>query len=177
MLDAPHKSQRFLCLDAVRAFAALSVLLSHWGNWTAPIMRPSGTFDWAVDAAQSFFAKTAGAPGGLHPGVVVFIVLSGFCIHLPVATDPSRTASVGDWDEYFRRRMLRIAPVYWFASILGIVALFLANRSGLPWPGSIELAIDWTKVPLKLAFLGSFSQIALESYECSRMIVCARCLI
>lgn len=33
-MEYPKKQKRYLTLDIVRGFAALSVLLTHWGGWT-----------------------------------------------------------------------------------------------------------------------------------------------
>ncbi len=135
---------RFLSLDVIRALAALSVLWTHWASLThlPAISRVDDLFHglfWSVYVTQD-----AGiVPRGLHPGVIAFIVLSGFCIHLP---------NIGkrmDWRQFARRRFFRIVPVYWCAVILGLIAAALTLE---PEP---RIGWGWA-VDLRLTFLSEF---------------------
>lgn len=102
---------RFRYLDVIRGFAFLSVFAAHWGG-----------AQWLY----SLFQYTFGANEGLHAGVVIFVVLSGFCIHLPQAKRMPNVDWVGNkifWKQYIIRRLIRIFPVYLFGCILGIISL------------------------------------------------------
>jgi len=76
-------------IQVLRAFAAVVVVVFHTG-YAFPFMRPFGSF-----------------------GVDVFFVISGYI--MARILDP-RTPSSGDF--FFRRRVLRIVPPYWFFTIL-----------------------------------------------------------
>ena len=86
-------------IDGLRALACFMVLLYHTaqfsgvaeiGKWTAP----------------------------LNSGVDIFIVLSGFCLFLPVAVDSKKFAAMSFW----RHRLKRIVPAY-YASMIYVVLL------------------------------------------------------
>lgn len=74
--DAPARQQHILGLDTVRAFAALSVMLAHiLGPKLPGMLQGLGLTQEIADFSR--FAFT-----GL-PAVIVFFVVSGFCIHYP----------------------------------------------------------------------------------------------
>jgi peptidoglycan/LPS O-acetylase OafA/YrhL len=89
---------RSVYLDVVRGLAALSVLFSHW-RWGNSVL------------LSLIFAKTFWANGGLHPGVIVFVVLSGFVVRFNYPHIPKCL-------EFYRKRIFRIYPVY----LVGIAA-------------------------------------------------------
>jgi peptidoglycan/LPS O-acetylase OafA/YrhL len=60
-------------------------------------------------------------------------VLSGFLIHLPVALQPEKVSQNGFWHTYFYRRIMRIAPVYWLACIMGLAAFTLVPVLSTPF--------------------------------------------
>jgi peptidoglycan/LPS O-acetylase OafA/YrhL len=103
----PPGHPRFPGLDALRAIAAMGVLLSH-AAYT------SGA------TAQAWYGSLV-AQG--VSGVTVFFVLSGFLLYRPFLAadvDGLRPIAVRD---YVRRRALRIVPAYWLA--LTAIALWL----------------------------------------------------
>jgi peptidoglycan/LPS O-acetylase OafA/YrhL len=57
-----------------------------------------------------------------HVGVDVFIVLSGFCLMLPVARDPALRLAKGA-ATFFQRRAKRILPPYYAAMVLGLIVI------------------------------------------------------
>ena len=75
----------------------------------------------AADVTHEAVSLLTWPTGAQHPAVLGFFVLSGFCIHYPF----ERRAMAGDgppvWKDYFRRRFLRIMPVYWVACLLGVI--------------------------------------------------------
>ena len=99
-------------LDGVRGLAALFVVLHH---------------AWLLTADHFPIAAETGLLGLLtnwllygHLAVDVFIVLSGFCLILPVAR--SGGALAGGAAGFYRRRARRILPPY-FAALTISVAL------------------------------------------------------
>jgi len=81
-------------IQLLRAFAAVTVVVFHTGYVFPGMRRPFGSF-----------------------GVDVFFVISGYI--MARILDP---ATPGSSDHFFRRRVLRIVPPYWFFTLL----LFLA---------------------------------------------------
>ena len=117
-------------LDGIRGWAALNVALVH---------------AWGV----TYRRVAAGPPPGwfmrirefLVPGewsVCIFIVLSGFCLALPIARGPRLELPNGLAD-YVRRRALRILPPYYAALFLSLamIALYPAMTEGNTTPGHI----------------------------------------
>ena len=122
---APARPARLWSLDIFRGLCAALVFLSHWHLWSG--FAPQGVLERSV---REFFENiyqscvTLTWPtGGHHPAVLCFFVLSGFCIHYPYA----RRGTGPDWRDYYRRRFLRIFPVYWTAALLGL--LFVATET------------------------------------------------
>ena len=93
-------------LDGLRAVAALYVVLFHAGVGFLDTHRPLVGFARNLQRALSFG----------HDAVAVFIVLSGYCLMLPVArAEGQLTRGVGD---FVARRAWRILPPY-FAALFG----------------------------------------------------------
>ena len=111
--------RRYVSLDIIRGFAAFGVFGGHLVGYL-----PEGSFPLSVLASVVVgMGALFQGPGDVHWGVTVFIVLSGFCIHLPVASAPSLSDQRGFWRVYAIRRAIRILPVYWVACVLGVVAV------------------------------------------------------
>lgn len=124
-MQAP--SQKFASLDAVRGLAALLVFLFHfWSGF------PDAPFPQILD-----LFGTAG-----HVGLDIFFVLSGFLIFRSLFLN-------GVNKEYFVRRFLRIAPIYYFS--LFAVLIFI-DRSYFFSAGG------WQNIVSHLFFLQSFSE-------------------
>jgi exopolysaccharide production protein ExoZ len=89
-------------IQVLRAFAATVVVIFHTG-FAFPFMRPFGSF-----------------------GVDVFFVISGYIMARILDPDSDSNS-----DFFFRRRVLRIAPPYWFFTIfLYLVALRIPQLMG-----------------------------------------------
>jgi peptidoglycan/LPS O-acetylase OafA/YrhL len=106
-------------VDGMRALAALFVLFSHI------CLKPSeGVYHWAWLSRLSIGALYFNIP------VDVFIVLSGFCLMLPVAR---RNDSIGSVAEWYKRRARRILPPYYgalvYSSIIFVVIAVLVSKS------------------------------------------------
>ncbi len=107
------------------------VFLTHWYVWAN--LPPSGNVGRFVQhfgsTAYHWFETLTWPTGGNHPAVICFFVLSGFCIHYPFARRAQR-GEPPDWRGYFRRRFLRIMPVFWIATLWGLV--FVAAEAWRP---------------------------------------------
>src|SRR5215469_13507079 len=91
---------RLTSVDALRALAALAVLVGH-----VPFSGDPLPF-----SVQSILS--AGLRLG-RLGVPLFLVLSGFCIHLSVARRMASGEGVrSDWGRFWRRRFWRLYPPY-----------------------------------------------------------------
>ena len=99
------KLNRLQSLDVIRGIAAISVFLSHFGTANLPklhqlLLQFQSSFLWCNQ--------------GLHWGVIVFVVLSGFSIHMK-----NTNRDTFNTFQYLKRRLLRIYPVLIFAIIFG----------------------------------------------------------
>jgi peptidoglycan/LPS O-acetylase OafA/YrhL len=103
-------------LDGLRGLAALYVVFHH--AWQFAVSRPD-----AAQLPRWFTIFTLFKPGSY--GVTVFIVLSGYCLALPVAraADPQLN---GGLTRFLTQRARRILPPYYAAVALSI-ALLLVN--------------------------------------------------
>ncbi len=153
-MSNPSSHKRLVSVDVLRAIAALAVLISH----DYSVLQFEGSayyFDYLIDYGNRFFLSIfrGGAGGGNHPGVVVFIVLSGFCIHGTLARDPERANSPFFWRRYFVRRFFRIYPVYLFGTAFGATLLYFMQNLALS-PDIHGTQISPTSLLAKCALLG-----------------------
>lgn len=141
MLDA-SRPPRFLHLQALRAVAASLVVVDHSIN--NAIERGVVSSVWQPLAYQV---------GGF--GVLIFFVTSGVIMYITAGGDFGSAEGAAS---FARRRLIRVVPLYWIATLL-IAALHF--RSTSPWslvrsllfipyaePGSLEmrpvLGVGWT---------------------------------
>jgi peptidoglycan/LPS O-acetylase OafA/YrhL len=105
---------RLTSVDALRGLAAFGVLISHVPHpWTM-----AGHF-----SGWLFLPVTFG-----KQGVTLFLVISGFCIHLGAAKALARAEGARcDWATFWRRRFRRLYPPYLaailFTLLLGLMLL------------------------------------------------------
>ena len=111
-------------LDLLRGLAILLVFVFHsistaygrdqlpWGPWFR---------DFNVD--RSFLLLL---PATLRPGVEIFFVLSGFCIHLSFSRQPQ-------WWILFQKRFFRIYPPYLAALLFFALAYPITNLHFASW--------------------------------------------
>ena len=106
-------TRRLAYVDTLRGFAALWVFLLHiHGYWLDNVRPPALTADGLLVRVMGF--------GGA--GVDIFIVLSGFCLTLPLLRGGSMRSL--DARRFFRRRAYRLLPAYYAAVVL-VMALEL----------------------------------------------------
>lgn len=86
------------------------------------------------------------------------MVLSGFCIHLSGLRGASARREPGGgerdrWNDYLRRRLVRILPVYWAGAALGL--LFVALQTVWPAPHrTLEFYAQGTPADAAMRLLG-----------------------
>lgn len=120
--------KRLEFLDGVRGLAALYVLFLHavslvLEDRTLPSLS-------RIEQRMLAFCRYGSA------AVVVFIVLSGFCLMLPMVNSETGKPG-GGWKGYFIRRAQRILPPYYMAlfASLALIAVTpgLRTSSGIRW--------------------------------------------
>ena len=126
-----ERNQRTAGLDGLRAVAALSVLCFH--AWLYGFAHPySITRDSVFDRVMF----------EMRLGLVFFFVLSGYLLYRAFA----RAALTGerrvDVGHYARRRVARIVPAYWLATV-GAIALLWGGRGtpGIRLPAVSDLPL------------------------------------
>ena len=153
--------KRYLSLDIVRGVAAFSVFATHWTGWTETVASSASTADAWIDRTRDLLLGIFWSGGGIHPGVVVFIVLSGFCIHMPVAMRPEIARADGFLSRYAVRRFFRVVPLYWFATLFGIAAVLIANGTVPFFQDRVAL---WTSV-VTFAGLAGIAKLFFPAVE------------
>ena len=121
---APTSATHLAYLDGLRGLAALFVVVHH-----------AYVTVWPEKNHPAGILKTALAPLGFgHYAVVAFIVLSGYCLMLPVLRAGDGRPR-GSWRSFFTRRAWRILPPYWLAMLvtLGLIATALGRKTGTHW--------------------------------------------
>ena len=120
----PNRKERvhLRYLDGIRGLAALYVVFFH----------ATGMAQKGFDASLPHWARLLrGAASQGHYAVVVFIVLSGYCLGLPVVSSPERWFR-GGTGIFFRRRAWRILPPYYAALALDLwIQRVLPSRNQL----------------------------------------------
>ncbi|MEP6754385.1 MAG: acyltransferase [Chthonomonadales bacterium] len=119
------KPVRLDFIDGIRAAAALFVVLGH-----AYFQPQNGFYDNRI---MTHLGLTYG-----RLAVVVFIVVSGFCLGLPTAR---RGDMIGSLKEFAKRRMRRILPPFYACLALSIlfIVLFANAKTGTVWDNSLPL--------------------------------------
>lgn len=149
------KLPRLVGVDALRACAAILVLLLHTGRDTGPlvVLKPIAAFGWS--------------------GVGLFLVLSGFSIHFRWAASdvPHHEFTTA---RFFRRRFFRIYPTYAAAVLVTIILLALDRElsTQTPWviahgnqPGWVIAINQLVVIPanvIPVAFVGVAWSLGLE---------------
>ncbi len=124
-------------LDGLRGLSALYVVLVHsLGNYR---------YSTNITLFPPGIRRLIGLTSFGQAAVVIFIVLSGYCLTMPLVM--SNTTSLrGGVQDYLKRRARRILPVYYAAlgiSLLLIAAVPAMNRiSNSEWDGSLP-AYKW----------------------------------
>jgi peptidoglycan/LPS O-acetylase OafA/YrhL len=131
----PTKAGRLAYVDGLRALAALEVVASHIAATVSPTEpnRPTALAS-ALVTPLSYG----------HTAVSVFIVLSGFCLALPIVRAGWRIP--GGALGFYKRRARRILPPYYLGLALSLLLiwLFIGQKTGTHW--DVALPVTWRSV-------------------------------
>lgn len=116
-MQAASRPSTLVSIQVLRAVACLMVLVHHARN-----PRP-----WMFDPMVGW---------NLTTGVDIFFVISGFIMYAAAREDTPA--------EFMRRRIVRIAPLYWIATLTWVAWLALRN---LPTPDAGHLWLSLGMVP------------------------------
>ncbi|CAA9585897.1 MAG: hypothetical protein AVDCRST_MAG86-3760 [uncultured Truepera sp.] len=131
------KRPRLGFLEGIRGLCALYVALLHTLLFTGHGL--------AAETYSPVFRALAYVLSFGHYAVAVFIVLSGFCLTIPVALAPTRTLR-GGFRDYIVRRARRILPPYYAALALFVTLIVLvpvlSTPAGTAWDSKLPLTWD-----------------------------------
>jgi peptidoglycan/LPS O-acetylase OafA/YrhL len=115
-------------LDGLRAISALLVVWHHCFFMVWPPMYGK--------APEGLAANLASWLAFGHFPVVVFIVISGFCLGLTIAQNRWR-----GWKDFYKRRARRILPPYYASVALSLllIAVLIGQDTGTHWDGSVPV--------------------------------------
>jgi peptidoglycan/LPS O-acetylase OafA/YrhL len=122
---------RLAFLDGLRALAALLVVLHHAWLTVWPVY-------YSRLPPEPVFSRTSWLLHGRF-AVDLFIVLSGFCLALPVVLSDGTLP--GGVVEYFKRRAWRILPPYYAALVLSLLLIAgpIGTTTGTQWDLSLPV--------------------------------------
>jgi len=127
--DRADDLRRLVELDSIRGAAALWVYAYH-------VWQFAGSPEWVVSCFGAQFNALIPVHDG-PSGVDLFMVLSGFCLFWPLASNGDKP---WDWREYAARRVGRILPAYYaaiaYAVLLPVGLVFFARQIG--WQANLQ---------------------------------------
>jgi peptidoglycan/LPS O-acetylase OafA/YrhL len=157
LLDLSISGKRSDGIDCLRAGLALWVLFTHLFLWAEYLGQHVHVAGWPV----KFFTTLFQGSGETHPAVIGFIVLSGYCIHRSGFRRHS-----GDVRSYAIRRFFRIWPVYFLATLVGIVCFGISMAYRGPQTVSITETAEISSYCIAIKLSG-LSAIWPALYQCS----------
>ncbi|MDT3405066.1 acyltransferase family protein [Mucilaginibacter terrae] len=130
MTKIPAPKLHLPFLDALRAIAALYVLMHH-------AMLHYNVNPASQNAAEKSFYKLFFFG---HYTVSLFIVISGFSLMLPVI---KRNYELGSPVEFYKRRIKRILPPYYIALGISVVLVlfFIGGQTKTFWSNSLPMTV------------------------------------
>jgi len=115
MSDRSSGSSRLLSVDILRALAAMWVVVHH-----VPFL--------ADDVPRELWFWLSVPLRFGYCGVTLFLVLSGFCIHLTVARRMAQGEGVrAEWGRFWKRRIWRLYPPYVAAIMVSLIVTYLVG--------------------------------------------------
>ncbi len=119
-------------LDGIRGFAAFYVALGHALLQGFPLFGSEGQYHLGLWNVLGILRRG-------HDAVSIFIVLSGFCLMLPVAR--AEGYLIGGWRNFIQKRFVRIIPTYYAALIISIVlaTTVIGQKTGTHWDVAIPV--------------------------------------
>ena len=132
-LAVPGPRLHLAYLDGLRALAALYVVMHHASRYVFDHLLPD-----QMTPAQKLFASLL--QGGGY-AVVLFIVLSGFCLMLPVVRGDGTLR--GGALHFFGKRARRILPPYYFAVGFSLLLtwLWIGSKTGTAWDDCTNVSL------------------------------------
>ncbi len=128
-------------IDALRGIAALMVAGYHiWGHYGVYPFPSIGVVPWTRSAGIFSYLVSPFRWGYL--GVGLFLVLSGFSIHLSYARKFQLLGNYGfEWRKFYLRRLWRLYPAY-AVSVIGTFVLLLFTAHGTDLVGKPPTVMD-----------------------------------
>ncbi|MDA8775794.1 acyltransferase, partial [Opitutales bacterium] len=128
------KNERIEVIDLLRGLSCLGVLLYHiridlWVGW----FRIKNYPHEFTSVEKTLAWITIPAPF-LGYAILLFFLISGFCIHYPNTISDSKP----NWKIYFQRRFWRIYPTYLVAILLTAVISYFCH---LKW-GDVDWSVE-----------------------------------
>lgn len=173
-----NDTQHFKSIDQLRGIAIIMVLVHHSFGYSlsiSPVPPEPGMFLSISKTLDFLFHRTIA--NGFF-GVMIFFVLSGFCIRWSHIKTKNFT-----WKSFYQRRFFRIIPAYWVWLVIGATiahsemydivlhALLLHNLSESTYHSIIapfwSIAIEWQIYliyPLILLICKKFSRFQVLSF-------------
>lgn len=131
------RESKYLFLDGLRGLCAVFIALYHAQLFTGHGFKAS--------ELTLFLQPVSYLVGFGHYSISVFIVLSGFCLTIPVAKSGG-THLRGGFKTYLSRRAFRILPPYYFALAFFLLLIFavpaLQTPAGTAWDSKIPVTTD-----------------------------------
>jgi peptidoglycan/LPS O-acetylase OafA/YrhL len=127
-LEGPRQPKLHLgYLDSLRALAAIYVVINH------------ALLHFQIPVNSFTYRLTYSLRHG-HNAVDLFIVLSGFCLMLPVVRNNGLLRE-GTW-QFFKKRARRILPPYYLAMLLSLLLIFtlVGRKTGTLWDMSLPVS-------------------------------------
>lgn len=127
--EKPAATRHLPYLDGLRALAALFVVLHH------AVLQ----VDFSTAALDPILKKLIRPLYFGHYAVDLFIVLSGFCLMIPVVREGGTLK--GGVLRFFKRRAWRILPAYYFAVGLSLLLIWglVGQKTGTHWDISLPV--------------------------------------
>jgi peptidoglycan/LPS O-acetylase OafA/YrhL len=142
-MEKPYSGDKIhlLYLDSLRGMAALLVVVHH-------ALLQVNFQGYALNTAQTCFLALF--QNGHYP-VNFFIVLSGYCLMLPVVKTDYQLK--GGAITFFRKRARRILPPYYLAMAFSLVliALLIGQKTGTHW--DVSIPVTWNDVLVHLLLI------------------------
>ncbi len=111
-----------------------------WGHYGVYPFPSIGVVPWTKSAG--IFAYLVSPFRWGYLGVGLFLVLSGFCIHLPFARKRAESGRYDfEWRKFYLRRLWRLYPAY-AVSVVGTFFLLLFTSHGTDLVGSPPTVMD-----------------------------------
>jgi peptidoglycan/LPS O-acetylase OafA/YrhL len=114
-LTPPPGNPRFPAIDALRALAAVSVVVFH-----------------AEQFSHSSGSVLGRVTDHLDVGVAVFFAITGFLLYRPFVAAGVGDAPLTPMRAFYWRRVLRLIPAYWVALVVMLPLIRLGQPHGLP---------------------------------------------